>query len=162
LRPETPLKERDAALLSRKTQHVLRAAGVPLDDRDAKALEPPCERHPSHGEHPHRAKRQREKRNLPSKEFTVALSQVRPRPVLDRATPPGKGERSVDHHERRVRVPDEFEDLAIRMHHARAETVRSGDCADPGLPLRGPGEVDADNARGHRRGSLRRNGGAKE
>lgn len=142
---EPPLEEGNPRLLPWEAQNVLRPSRVPLEDRRALRRHRASEFHPADGQHSHRAEGERKETDPSTEKLSIALPKVGPSPVFDRPPSSGKRERRVDHHEIRVEVCDEIEDLLVGVQYARFERFRPRHDARASVAVRGTGEVEPDD-----------------
>ena len=141
-RPKCSLEAGDPRLLPRDPEEVLRTSRVPFDDVKTASGELRGESHPADREDPHRAEGEGKERESEPKQFAVALAQVRPGTVVDRLSPPGEGERRVDHDETRPGGGHEVEDLLVRPENFRSQPAGTLEDARSGVPTRRAGEIE--------------------
>src|SRR3989454_4784681 len=131
-------------MLPGNAPHVLRRAGVTLDDTIA---------HPSYlrlqlqtalGEHPHGTKRDGKEPNPTSSQLKIAVAKMLPCSVMDRLSSFGQAKRSIDGNEVRLCLLDRVQNVFIAERDVRLST-QAAKKTQPCRTARRTREVDPEN-----------------
>jgi hypothetical protein len=122
--------------------NVLRSARVDLDNRKSLMFQALAKANPPHGQGPHRAERNREKRDFVPSEFEIAGTVMSAVPIFDR-TPAGRQiQRCIDGHEVGLFPPNKIEDVPV-LKKKSGRSFEVSQAAGSGWTAGDPGQVDA-------------------